>query len=91
MLRARHTATRSPYRYALAMSDAIRHPCFDSALPGYAQHKRWRVRPERSVATFGEQFLRGVSGTFPIPGFPCPRENKRLRWEQSLQNSVIVP
>ncbi len=22
------------------MPDVIRHPCFDSALPGYAQHKR---------------------------------------------------
>ena len=43
------------------------------------------------VTTFGEPFLRGVSGTFPIPDFPRPGENKRLRWEQSLQNFVIIP
>ncbi len=43
------------------------------------------------VTTFGEPFLRGVSGTFPIPDFPRPGETKRLRWEQSLQNFVIIP
>ena len=43
------------------------------------------------VTTFGEQFLRGVNGTFPIPDFPRAGETKRLRWEQSLQNFVIVP
>ena len=43
------------------------------------------------VTTFGESFLRGVSGTFPIPDFPSPGENKKLRWEQSLQNFVIIP
>ena len=43
------------------------------------------------VATFGEQFLRGVSGTFPIPYFPGPGETKKLQWEQSLQNFVIIP
>ena len=32
------------------MPNVIRHPCFDSALPGYAQHKRPYVRPERSGA-----------------------------------------
>ena len=44
------------------------------------------------VTTFGEDpFPRGLNGTFPIPDFPSPGENKRLRWEQSLQNFVIVP
>ena len=43
------------------------------------------------VTTFGEQFLRGVSGTFPIPDFPRAGENKKLQWEQSLQNFVIIP
>ena len=43
------------------------------------------------VATFGEQFLRGVSGTFPIPDFPNPGENKKLQWEEALQNFVIIP
>ena len=44
------------------------------------------------VTTFGEDpFPRGWSGTFPIPDFPHPGENKRLRWEESLQNFVIIP
>ncbi len=44
------------------------------------------------VTTFGEDpFPRGWSGTFPIPDFPRPGENKRLRWEESLQNFVIIP
>ena len=43
------------------------------------------------VRTFGEQFLRGASGMFPIPDFPRAGENKRLRWEESLQNFVIIP
>ena len=43
------------------------------------------------VTTFGEPFLQGVSGVFPIPDFPRPGENKRLQWEESLQNFVIIP
>ena len=44
------------------------------------------------VTTFGEDpFPRGWRGTFPIPDFPNPGENKRLRWEESLQNFVIIP
>ena len=43
------------------------------------------------VTTFGEAFLRGASGTFPIPDFPRAGETKKLQWEQSLQNFVIIP
>ena len=44
------------------------------------------------VTTFGaDPFPRGWSGTFPIPDFPRPGENKRLQWEESLQNFVIIP
>ena len=44
------------------------------------------------VSTFGEDpFPRGWSGTFPIPDFPSSGENKRLQWEESLQNFVIIP
>ena len=44
------------------------------------------------VTTLGvSPFLRGLSGTFPIPDFPKPGETKRLRWEESLQNFVIIP
>ena len=44
------------------------------------------------VTTFGEDpFPQGLSGTFPIPDFPRPGENKWLQWEESLQNFVIIP
>ncbi len=44
------------------------------------------------VTTLREDpFPRDLSGTFPIPDFPRPGENKRLRWEESLQNFVIIP
>ena len=44
------------------------------------------------VTTLREDpFPRGLSGTFPIPDFPRPGETKRLRWEESLQNFVIIP
>ena len=43
------------------------------------------------VTTFGVPFRQRLSGTFPIPDFPRPGENKRLRWEESLQNFVIIP
>ena len=37
--------------------DEMKEQCFDSALPGYAQHKRAHVRPECSGAK-----SRGLSG-----------------------------
>ena len=43
------------------------------------------------VTTFGVPFRQGLSGTFPIPNFPRPGETKQLRWEESLQNLVIIP
>ena len=43
------------------------------------------------VTTFGVPFRQGLSGTFPIPNFPRPGETKQLRWEESLQNFVIIP
>ena len=43
------------------------------------------------VTTFGVPFRQGLSGTFPIPDFPRAGENKSLRWEESLQNFVIIP
>ena len=43
------------------------------------------------VTTFGVPFRPGLSGTFPISDFPRPGESKRLRWEESLQNFVIIP
>ena len=37
------------------------------------------------------KFLRGVSGTVVVPDFPRPGEDTTLRWEQALQNFVIMP
>ena len=43
------------------------------------------------VTTLGAEFLRGVSGTFPLPDFPHPGDTTTLRWEEALQNFVIIP
>ena len=43
------------------------------------------------VTTLGEQVLRGVSGTFPLADFPQTGDTTRIRWEESLQNFVIIP
>ncbi len=42
------------------------------------------------VTTFGEQFLRGASGTFDLPNFPTLGETTTVQWEESLQNFVII-
>ena len=43
------------------------------------------------VTTLGEQVLRGVSGTFPPSDLPHTGDTTRIRWEESLQNFVIIP
>ncbi len=44
------------------------------------------------VTTFGEgPFPRGLNGTFPLSDFPHPGDTTTLRWEESLQNFVIIP
>ncbi len=43
------------------------------------------------VTTFGVEFLRGASGTFDLSNFPRSGAETRIRWEESLQNFVIVP
>ncbi len=57
------------------------------ALADGAEFARTTVR----VTTLGVEFLRGVSGTFPLADFPHPGETTTLRWEESLQNFVIIP
>ena len=42
------------------------------------------------VTTFGEQFLRGASGTFDLPNFPASGETTVVQWEEALQNFVIT-
>jgi lysyl endopeptidase len=42
-----------------------------------------------TVATLGQEFLRGVSGQFVLPNFPQPGFNVTVRWDKSLQNFVI--
>ena len=42
-----------------------------------------------AVTTFGEEFLRGASGTFTVSDFPQPGINVDLLWQQSQQNFTI--
>ena len=42
-----------------------------------------------AVATFGEEFLRGASGTFTVSDFPQPGVSVDLLWQQSQQNFAI--
>ncbi len=43
------------------------------------------------VTTLGAEFLEGVRRTLVVPEFPQPGEATTLRWEESLQNFVIIP
>ncbi|MCE2488320.1 MAG: hypothetical protein J4F42_22635 [Desulfurellaceae bacterium] len=43
------------------------------------------------VTTLGGEFLEGVRRTLVVPDFPHPGETTTLRWEESLQNFVIIP
>ena len=42
-----------------------------------------------AVTTFGEEFLRGASGTFTVSDFPQPGVSVDLLWQQSQQNFAI--
>ena len=42
------------------------------------------------VTTLGAEFLRGASGTLPLPDFPIPGTSRALRWQQAQQNFVIT-
>jgi hypothetical protein len=42
------------------------------------------------VTTFGVEFLTGVSGEFTISDFPGVGTEVTIRWQQSLQNFLIV-
>lgn len=43
-----------------------------------------------TVATLGQEFLRGASGRYSLPNFPTPGRNTLVEWQESLQNFVIV-
>ena len=43
------------------------------------------------VTTLGVEFLEGMRRTVVVPDFPHPGETTTLRWEESLQNFVIIP
>lgn len=43
-----------------------------------------------TVSTFGTEFLRGTSGTYALQDFPQDGRKTILRWEESLQNFVII-
>ena len=42
------------------------------------------------VTTLEAEFLRGVSGTVPLPDFPTPGRALTLRWQQAQQNFVMT-
>ena len=44
-----------------------------------------------TVTTLGTNFLRGVRGTFTLSDFPQAGDTTRIRWEEGLQNFVIIP
>jgi hypothetical protein len=42
-----------------------------------------------TVATLGQEFLRGMSGRYTLPNFPQPGQNVVIIWQESLQNFTI--
>ena len=45
---------------------------------------------EVTVTTLGEEFRRGMEGTYVLKDFPVPGQSVVVEWEQSLQNFVIT-
>ena len=43
-----------------------------------------------TVTTLGGEFPRGLEGEYLLDGFPDPETSAVIRWEESLQNFVIV-
>ncbi len=43
-----------------------------------------------TVATLGEEFLRGAEGEYVLDDFPQPGQSVTIEWEEALQNFVIV-
>lgn len=43
-----------------------------------------------TVSTFGTEFLTGASGAYMLQNFPQDGRKTILRWEESLQNFVII-
>ena len=43
-----------------------------------------------TVTTLGEEFPEGLEGEYVLEGFPDPDTSVVIRWEESLQNFVIV-
>ncbi len=57
----------------------------------FVENKVEFARTTVRVTTLGAEFLRGVSGTFPLSDFPRPGDATVVQWEESLQNFVIIP
>ena len=43
-----------------------------------------------TVTTLGEEFPEGLEGEYVLEGFPDPATSVVIRWEESLQNFVII-
>ncbi len=44
-----------------------------------------------AVTTLGEEFARGLSGSYPVAAFPSAGEQVHLHWSQAQQNFVLGP
>ena len=42
------------------------------------------------MTTLGEEFPKGLDGEFILDGFPDSESSVVIRWEESLQNFVII-
>ena len=43
-----------------------------------------------TVTTLGEEFATGLSGEYPLNGFPTTEEMVTVRWQTSLQNFILI-
>ena len=43
-----------------------------------------------TISTLGTKFVSGASGTYVLQHFPQSGRNTTVRWEESLQNFVII-
>ncbi len=43
-----------------------------------------------TVTTLGEEFPENLEGEYVLDGFPDPESSVVIRWEESLQNFVII-
>lgn len=45
---------------------------------------------EFEVAGLGEEFVKGLVGTYELEDFPGPGESVTVQWDEALQNFIII-